>query len=131
MVTLHSRTVFAKYGSHNLEHLKKKIGHTFWRAEEPEKHRYIYLLCGKKYKKKIMNTLIHEPKPYPKDAEQYYPEVKMIFDLSSLFGFPIIQFINLTLNIIYLDNFIIHRIYLLFPLLQSFLFALLYIPHLI
>ena len=75
---MHSRTVFAKYGSHNLEHLKKKIGHTFWRAEEPEKHRYIYLLCGKKDKKKIMNTLIHEPKPYPKDAEQYYPEVKMI-----------------------------------------------------
>ena len=25
-----------------------------------------------------MNTLIHKPKPYPKDAEQYYPEVKKI-----------------------------------------------------
>ena len=75
---IHSRTVFAKYGSHNLEHLKKKIGHTFWRAEEPEKHRYIYLLCSKKDKKKIMNTLIHKSQPYPKDAYQFYPEIQKI-----------------------------------------------------
>ena len=29
-------------------------------------------------KKKIMNTLIHKPKPYPKDAYQFYPEVQTI-----------------------------------------------------
>ena len=28
--------------------------------------------------KKIMNTLIHKPKPYPKDAYQFYPEVQTI-----------------------------------------------------
>ena len=52
---MHSRNVTTKFGSHNLEKLKKKIGHTFWRKEEPEKHRYLYLLCCKKDKKKIMN----------------------------------------------------------------------------
>jgi hypothetical protein len=75
---MHSRNVTTKFGSHNLEKLKKKIGHTFWRKEEPEKHRYLYLLCGKKDKKKIMNTLIHKPKPYPKDVYQFYPEVQTI-----------------------------------------------------
>ena len=68
---MHSRTVFAKYGSHNLEHLKKKIGHTFWRKNETMKHRYLYLLCGKKDKKKIMKTLKHPPLPYIKLDEGY------------------------------------------------------------
>ena len=75
---MHSRNVTTKFGSHNLEKLKKKIGHTFWRKLEPEKHRYLYLLCGRKDKKKIMNTLIHKPKPYPKDAYQFYPEIQTI-----------------------------------------------------
>ena len=75
---MHSRNVTQKFGSHNLEKLKKAVGHTFWRKEEPEKHRYLYLLCGKKDKKKIMNTLIHKPKSYPKDAYQFYPEIQKI-----------------------------------------------------
>jgi len=75
---MHSRTVFAKFGSHNLEKLSKAVGHTFWRKLEPEKHRYLYLLCGKKDKKNIMNTLIHKPKPYPKDVDKFYPEVQEI-----------------------------------------------------
>ena len=61
-----------------IDFVKKRIGHTFWRKEEPEKHRYLYLLCGKKDKKKIMNTLIHKSKPYPKDAYQFYPEIQTI-----------------------------------------------------
>ena len=75
---IHSITVFAKWGSHNLSKLSKAIGHTFWRKEEPEKHRYLYLLCSKKDKKKIMNTLIHKAQPYPKDAHQFYPEIQTI-----------------------------------------------------
>ena len=71
---IHSRTVFATYGSHNLEHLKKKIGQTFWRKVETMKHRYLYLLCGKKEKKKIMKTLIHPPLPYIKLDEGYKGE---------------------------------------------------------
>ena len=75
---MHSRNVTTKFGSHNLEKLKKRIGHTFWRKEEPEKHRYLYLLCNKGDKKKIMNTLIHKSQPYPKDAYQFYPEIQKI-----------------------------------------------------
>ena len=75
---MHSRNVTARFGSHNVEHLKKKIGHTFWRKEEPEKHRYVYLLCSKKEKKQIMNTLIHKPKPYPKDPDNYIVKIEKI-----------------------------------------------------
>ena len=75
---MHSRNVTTKFGSHNLEKLKKAVGHTFWRKLEPEKHRYLYLLCSKKDKKRIMNTLIHKQKPYPKDAYQFYPKIQKI-----------------------------------------------------
>ena len=85
-VWMHSRNVTTKFGSHNLEKLKKAVGHTFWRKLEPEKHRYLYLLCGRKDKKKIMNTLIHKSKPYPKDAYQFYPEIQTI-EVESKDGF--------------------------------------------
>ena len=35
------------------------------------KHRYLYLLCSKKDKKKIMKTLKHPPLPYIKLDEGY------------------------------------------------------------
>ena len=75
---MHSRTVSATYGSHNVEHLKKKIGHTFWRKEEPEKHRYVYFLCGRKDKKKMMKSLKHPPLPYPKNADDYMVKIEKI-----------------------------------------------------
>ena len=71
---IHSRTVFATYGSGNLERLKKKIGHTFWRKKETMKHRYLYFLCSKKDKKKFMNTLKHPSLPYIKLDEGYKGE---------------------------------------------------------
>ena len=37
--------------------LAKTIGKTFWRKEETAKHRYIYFLCNKKEKKRILNNL--------------------------------------------------------------------------
>ena len=39
---IHSRTVYEMFGSGNLEHLKSRIGHTFWRRKEPRKHRFFY-----------------------------------------------------------------------------------------
>ena len=64
----HSRTISSTYGSHNVEHLKKKIGHTFWRKKESSKHRYVYLLGNKLEKKKILKNLKHKFQPYPKDT---------------------------------------------------------------
>jgi hypothetical protein len=66
---MHSRTAFTVYGSHNVEYLKKKIGHTFWRKKESGKYRYIYILTDKKAKKEIMKTLKMKIYPYPKGCK--------------------------------------------------------------
>ena len=63
---IHSRTVYSVYGSSNVEHLKKQIGHTFWLKKEAEKHRYLYFLGNKKENKLFMNILKHPLLPYPK-----------------------------------------------------------------
>ena len=64
---IHSRTISSTYGSHNVEYLKKKIGHTFYRKKESSKHRYFYLLGNKKEKKLILKNLKHPTLPYPKE----------------------------------------------------------------
>lgn len=54
---MHSRTVGARYGNKNIENLAKKIGHSFWRKEETAKHRYIYFLCDRREKKRLISDL--------------------------------------------------------------------------
>lgn len=56
---IHSRTISSTYGSHNVEYLKKKIGHTFWRKKESSKHRYVYLLGSKTENRKFLKNLKH------------------------------------------------------------------------
>ncbi len=63
---IHSRTVFEKYGSHNIEHLKNTIGKTFYRKKESTKHRYVYFLGNKIEKKKLIKSLKHPSVEYPK-----------------------------------------------------------------
>jgi hypothetical protein len=66
---IHSRTISSTYGSHNVEHLKKKIGHTFWRKKESSKHRYVFLLGSKTERRKILKNLKHPFESiYPKDT---------------------------------------------------------------
>lgn len=64
---MHSRTVSSRYGSHNVEHLKNKIKKTFWRKKESSKHRYVFFVCNKVEKKKILDNLKHPFYPYPKE----------------------------------------------------------------
>jgi hypothetical protein len=52
-----------------VEHLKKKIGHTFWRKKESSKHRYFYILTNRIEKKKILSSLKHPCLSYPKNTE--------------------------------------------------------------
>jgi hypothetical protein len=66
---IHSRTVSARYGSHNVEHLKKCIGKTFWLKKESSKHRYVYILLKGKERKKLIQNLKHPTYPYPKDDD--------------------------------------------------------------
>jgi len=77
---IHSRTVFSKWGSHNIEHLKTEIGKdgykNFWRMQESGKHRYFQVLGQDKTEKKaLLKTMKYPPKPYPKSAREYAPEV--------------------------------------------------------
>jgi hypothetical protein len=76
---IHSRTVQSTYGSHNVEHLKKKIGKTFWRKKESQKYRYFYVLTNKVEKKKILKNLKHPVLPYPKntDFKEEIEEIKV------------------------------------------------------
>jgi hypothetical protein len=66
----HSRTVGARWGNKSVENLAKTIGQTFYRKEETAKHRYIYFLCGKKERKRMIKELkipvfpYNEIKPY-------------------------------------------------------------------
>jgi hypothetical protein len=83
---IHSRTVFSKFGSHNIEKLKKAIGHTFWRMRELEKHRYVYFLGNKKENKLFISNLKHPKLPFPKvksnslEIQEYQVEEKNIYE---------------------------------------------------
>jgi hypothetical protein len=84
---IHSRTVFSKWGSSNMEHLKREIGKDgydkFWRRKEPPKHRYIQILAqNKRERRELMSKLKHEAYPYPKNAEDYIPEIEMHYTYS-------------------------------------------------
>ena len=76
---IHPRTIFAQYGTNDIETLKKKIGHTFWMKEEPRKHRYIYILTKSKRKRKeIINNLKHPSLLYPKLDSLRNIEIKKV-----------------------------------------------------
>lgn len=77
---IHSRTVYDKWGSNNVEHLKREIGKDgykeFWRREESSKHRYIQILPqNKKEKRDLIKRLKHPILPYPKDTSDYNTDV--------------------------------------------------------
>jgi hypothetical protein len=74
---IHSRTVQSTFGSHNTDHLKKKIGKTFWRKKESNKHRYFYILTNKILKEKILTSLKHPLKPYP-TGTKFNEEIEQI-----------------------------------------------------
>ena len=65
---MHSRSVTSRWGSCNVEHLKKCIGYTFYRKKESKKHRYIIFIGKKHEKKKLLRSLKHPILPYPKSS---------------------------------------------------------------
>jgi hypothetical protein len=83
---IHSRTVFSKFGSHNIVKLKKAVGDTFWRMREPEKHRYVYFIGSRKENKLFINTLKHPKLAYPKvssselEIEEFKVEQKGFYE---------------------------------------------------
>ena len=65
----HGRTIFPYYNSNDPKEIQKKVTEPFWVKKEQQKHRYVYILASKRYKKKIMKTLKHDTLPYPKQSD--------------------------------------------------------------
>ena len=54
------------------QELIDKWGDAFYYTERPQKHRYIYIVAGKKTRTKILKSLRYEIQPYPKgDTARY------------------------------------------------------------
>ena len=66
---IHGRTIFPHYKTNDPYEIQKQVNKTFWIRKELQKHRYVYILAGKKVKKKIIKTLKHETLPYPKSRD--------------------------------------------------------------
>jgi hypothetical protein len=88
----HSRTVGARWGNKSVENLAKTIGETFYRKEETAKHRYIYFLCGKKERKRMMNNLkipvfpYNEIKPYTQLIQKVHVKDRVVERIEILQG---------------------------------------------
>lgn len=65
---MHSRSVTSRWGSCNIEHLKRCIGKTFYRKKESTKHRYVIFIGSRVEKKKLTKSLKHPILPYPKSC---------------------------------------------------------------
>lgn len=63
---IHSRSVYSRWKTHNVDKLKERIGKTFWRKRESGKHRYVKLISNKIENKKLTKSLKHKILPYPK-----------------------------------------------------------------
>ena len=74
----HRRTIFPYYNSNDPKEIQKKVTEPFWIKKDQQKHRYVYILAGKKDKKKIMKTLKHNTIPYPKQSDiEHTEEIKL------------------------------------------------------
>ena len=74
----HGRTIFPYYNSNDPKEIQKKVTEPFWIKKEQQKHRYVYILAGKRDKKKIMKTLKHNTLPYPKQGDiEHTEEIKL------------------------------------------------------
>ena len=62
---IHSRTVFSKWKTHNVDKLKQRICRTFWRKKESGKHRYVKFISNKIENKKLIKSLKHPSHSYP------------------------------------------------------------------
>ncbi|MFW6016012.1 MAG: hypothetical protein ACOCRK_06205 [bacterium] len=79
----HARHYFDKYGGVNKA--KEILGDKLIRTQRPRKHRYVYFVGNKRFKKKMKNELNYEEKPYPKGDNKEYNTGGKIVNQSKLF----------------------------------------------
>ena len=63
---VHPRTMFNKYGTFNVDRLIEVMPRPFWTKELAVKHRYVYPLGDKKWKKQLTNSFNYTTVPYLK-----------------------------------------------------------------
>lgn len=65
---LHGQTIADKFRGVNnrSKAIREKYGDDFYLKPRPRKHRYIYIIGSKKYKKKVLKSLKYPIEPYPK-----------------------------------------------------------------
>ena len=65
----HGRTIFPYYKTNDPEKIREKVTESFWIKQELRKHRYVYILVGKKEKRRLLNSLKYPALQYPKHNE--------------------------------------------------------------
>jgi hypothetical protein len=65
---LHGQTIADEFRGvkNRAQAMRDKYGDDFYLHPRPRKHRYIYIVGGKKYKKEIRKAINYEENPYPK-----------------------------------------------------------------
>ena len=63
---IHGRTIFPYYRTNDPKEIQKQVDKPFWIKQELRKHRYVYILVGKKEKRRILNSLKYPALQYPK-----------------------------------------------------------------
>ena len=74
----HGRTIFPYYGTNDPEKIREKVTEPFWIKQELRKHRYVYILAGKKIKRQILNSLKYPALQYPKINEAKQLTIKKL-----------------------------------------------------
>ena len=67
---LHGQTIADEFrGTENrAQAMRDKYGDDFYLKPRPRKHRYLFIIGSKKYKKKIQRAIKYKIEPYPKQA---------------------------------------------------------------
>lgn len=65
---LHGQTIADEFRGHNnrSQLMREKYGEDFYLCDRPRKHRYLYLIGDKSWKKNVMSRIRYQTKPYPK-----------------------------------------------------------------
>lgn len=66
---LHGQTIADEFrGQPNrAQAMRDKYGDDFYLKDRPRKHRYLYVVGSKTFKRHIRNALLYKPEPYPKN----------------------------------------------------------------
>lgn len=75
---IHPKTVYDRFGTSSIEDLKDILDVDFKIKQYYGKHRYIYILGNKRWKRKVLKTLKRPIQDYPKEQQEFDSDIKTI-----------------------------------------------------